>query len=775
MSTTEHLKLAGLSAKGEIHVDEWGVSHIRAANRDDLFFLQGFNAATNRLWQIDLWRKRGLGRLAADFGPGFLEQDRAARLFLYRGPIAPEWQAYGPGSQGIVEAFVKGINAFITRTEADPGLLPPEFSAMGTRPERWDAEDVVRIRSHGMSRNAWSEILRAHILAGHAPQADLLRHNLEPPITPEAASPIDLAKIPLHALDTFRLSSATPQFSKERLAATLDQAKLWRSVNGYGEVLRSPEEVNGSNNWAIAGDRSGTGKPILASDPHREHSVPGLRMLVHLSCPGLELSGAGEAAIPGVAFGHNTKAAWAVTIFYIDQEDVFVYDLDPARPDHYRYGEGHEAMTFITETFKVKGYPDQTIALPFTRHGPVVHQGKDSAVAVKTVWQEPGTAPYMASLRFMDIDNIEDFRKATFFWRTPSVNFAYADAKGSIGWMPTGAVPIRKGWDGLLPVPGDGRFEWQGIRDPSVMPTRFNPPEGFIFSANAMNLPADWDHKAKPLGHEWIERSRANRIEEVLSSQPIHGVPEACALQTDKLSLPARRIGKLLDALASTDSTTAKALSLLRDWDHHIEASSPAAALYEIWFARHLKPALFATIVPDPAQRLLFMPGDIGGILKQLEQPSLFSPETRDALLLTSLKAAYEALEAEMGRDPAGWTYARFQQGLFIHPLADVVKEAKDWNVGPLAKGGSYSTPMMAATRPDNGRIYAGASFRMVVDLADLDRSVCINTPGQSGDPRSPHYRDLAPLWAAGDYIPMLVSPARIAEHTEKTIHLTPG
>ena len=774
MTTSEHLKLAGLSQKGEIHIDRWGIAHLRAANRDDLFFLQGYNAVATRLWQIDLWRKRGLGKLAADFGPGYLEQDRASRLFLYRGPIAAEWQAYGPNSQAICESFVCGINAFIACTVEDPSLLPPEFAALGTRPEPWQAEDVVRIRSHGMSRNAWSEVLRAHILAGATPQADLLRQNLEPPISPQAAGPIDLAKIPLHALDAFRLSSATPQFSPDRLAASLDQAQLWRSVNNYAEVLRSPEAVNGSNNWAIAGDRTGTGKPILASDPHREHSVPGLRMLVHLSCPGLELAGAGEAAIPGIAFGHNTKCAWAVTIFYIDQEDVFVHDTDPARPDHYRHGPGHEAMTTIHEIFQVRGCPDQTIPLHFTRHGPVVHQGKDSAVTVRTVWQEPGTAPYLASLRFMDIDNIHDFRAATFHWRTPSVNFAYADAKGSIGWMAAGAVPLRQGWDGLLPVPGDGRFDWQGLRDPAQMPFIINPPEGFIYSANAMNLPEGWDHQAHPVGHEWIERSRATRIAEVLSSQTHHGIAEARALQTDTLSIPARRIGRLLAALTTADSKTAEALALLRGWNHRIEATSPAAALYETWFARHLRPALLALIEPDPARRILYLPGDIGGILDALEKPALFSAAERDSLLLTTLESAFLALEQQMGQDPAGWTYAQYQQGLFLHPLADVLPQARAWNVGPFAKGGSYSTPMMAATRPDTGRIYAGASFRMVVDLADPDRSVWINTPGQSGDPRSPHYRDLAPLWAAGDYVPMLISPRKIAEHTEQVILLSP-
>src|SRR5215218_2885785 len=350
--TEERIVVEGRSAEAEIIVDHWGIPHLRAQSLPDLFFVQGFNAARDRLWQIDLWRKRGLGLLAADFGPGYLAQDRASRLFLYRGDMAAEWAAYAPNSEAICTAFVAGINAYVALTEREPERLPPEFGIVGTRPARWAPEDVVRIRTHALSRNAISELQRASVLAHADARTDLLRKMIEPLRVPEAAPGLDLASLPLEALDAFKLATAAVTFSPERVSASLDQAFAWTKVDDLGDVIRD-SAFEGSNNWVVHGSRTATGRPILGSDPHRTHAVPSLRYLVHLSSPEFDAIGTGEAAVPGISLGHNGHSAFALTIFGADQEDVYVYETAPGDPDAYRYGDGFERMRVVEESFAV--------------------------------------------------------------------------------------------------------------------------------------------------------------------------------------------------------------------------------------------------------------------------------------------------------------------------------------------------------------------------------------------------------------------------------------
>ena len=784
----ERLAVPGLAAPAEIIVDRWGIPHIRAGSETDLFFVQGFNAARDRLWQIDLWRKRGLGLLAADFGPGFLAQDYASRLFLYRGDMAAEWAAYGAGAREACTAFVAGINAYVGLVEAEPARLPPEFSLAGTRPARWEPEDVVRIRSHGLTRNALSEVLRAHVLARSDAATDALRKLVDPPVEAVAAPDLDLATIPLEVLTVFKLATAGVTLSPERLACPPDEAWRWTTVTDLGEVLRD-QEMTGSNNWVVDGAHTETGRPILANDPHRAHSVPSLRYLVHLTAPGLDVIGAGEPVIPGVSLGHNGTAAFGLTIFYSDQEDVYVYETDPADPRSYRYGDGFEPMRRVDERFAVRGSDDVMLPLWFTRHGPVLldRPAERRAYAVRSVWFEPGSSAYLRSLDSMRQTSLPAFQASMRGWGVPSSNHVYADTGGTIAWVPAGWTPIRANWSGLLPVPGDGRFEWAGMLDMDLLPRVVDPPDGFIATANEMNLPKDYPHH---VGHEWVDRSRISRIDEVLSTGQPHSVAAACALQTDTLSVPARRMGRLVAALPDTPATR-----LLAGWDHHLDAASGPAALFEVWWSRHLKPALFARLVPDPTLRALMVPGDVDAILAVLETPDARfgadPAQDRDTLLATTLEAAFADCSARLGPDTAAWAWGRLHHAAFEHPLAGFAgvgfagagvagagsagADSAALNVGPFPHGGSGQTPMHTGYRPADFRTIAGASVRMVIDVGNWDASRAINAPGQSGDPRSPHYRDLAPLWAQGQYVPLCYSREAVDASAALRIALTPA
>ncbi len=761
---SQTIALPGLEQPAEIIVDRWGIPHIRAATFRDIFFVQGFNIARDRLFQIDLWRKRGLSLMAGDYGPGFLAQDRAARLFLYRGDMAAEWAAYGhPQAEVICQAFADGINAYITMAEADSSLLPPEFAAMGITPAHWQAADVVRIRTHALTRNVDSEVLRARIAARASLATDLARRSLEPAwetTIPEGLDPVD---IPEEVLDIYWLATVDPDISPERLAAKPEDAWAWTKVDDFDQVHQDAA-AQGSNNWVVGGDRTATGRPILASDPHREYRLPSVRYVVHLTGPGINIIGATEPPTPGVFIGHNDHMAFGLTIFPMDQEDLYVYETDSANPDRYRYGDGWETMTSVTETIQVRGAPAQDVVLKFTRHGAVVHQDPASnrAYVVRTVWSEPGTSAYMGRLAYMDATSAFEFGMALKHWAAPTVNQICADLNGDIAWFAVGKTPRRPNWDGLLPVPGDGRYEWNGFHPPAALPSEINPEKGYFATANEMNLPGNYPYKDRRIGFEWSERSRSTRIHAVLDGQPAHTLADSMALQCDIVSIPALRVQALLGALQGEPA------ALLRAWDGVLHADSPAAALFEVWWTKHLKPALLSRVTTDPAVRPLLAPGDNESMLAMLEAIDVPAP-----LLAKTLTAAHATCATLLGPDPAAWQWGALHHGYFAHPLSRVSRVGRD--VGKLPIGGSGSTPMNTMYRGTDFRLTVGASFRMVVDVGDWDQSRVINTPGQSGDPASPHYNDMAPLWASGAYVPMVFTRPAIEAAAALRITLTPA
>lgn len=766
--TVEHA-VPGLEAPAEIVVDSWGIPHVRANTRRDIFFVQGFNAARDRLWQLDIWRKRGLGRLAADFGPGFLAQDRAARLFLYRGDMDAEWASYGtPEARAMTEAFAAGINAYIEMSDRDHSMRPPEFSAMGTRPEKWAAEDVVRIRSHALVRNVLSEVARARVAASAGIATDEARMLLEPEWKPVEPEGLDLASIPADVLDVFRLGTASLDLPPARLTATMAQAWKWTKVNEQGNVY-----LDGSNNWVVAPSRTASGRPILGSDPHRAHSLPSLRYIVQLTGPGLDVIGCGEPAIPGVSFGHNEVMGWALTIFPMDQADLYVYETNPANPDEYKFGDGWEKMTTRHEMIRVRSAPDQPVELKFTRHGPVVKQDpkNNRAYAIRSVWSEPGTAAYYTSLACMQAKTPEEYAAAVGHWKAPTINHVYADTAGNIAWMSSGMVPYRRNFDGLLPIPGDGRYEWDGFIAPTDLPREINPAKGFFATANEMNVPSGYDFNEKRLGFEWSEHSRTDRIHQVLGAQDKHTLEQSMKLQTDSMSMPGLRMQKVIASL-SGEGDLAGALELLRGWDGMLTRDSAGGALFELWWTKHLKPAILDMLVTDPAVRPLMAPGDHEYLLRMLETSDARLGE-RDPLLTRTLTAAFADARARMGDNMANWAWGSLHHGKFVHPLSAVRDGFPD--VGPLPKAGSGSAVMNAGYRPSDFRVTSGASFRMVLDVGNWDASVAVNAPGQSGDPRSPHYGALAEKWAAEEYVPLLYSKEAVDAAAAVVIKLTPG
>jgi penicillin amidase len=764
----------GLEAPGQIVIDHWGIPHIYAASVRDAFFLQGWNAARDRLWQIDLWRKRGLGRLSASFGPAFVEQDRAARLFLYRGDMAKEWAAYPPAMQASTAAFTAGINAYVQAVKAGTRPMPPEFALTGSRPELWAPEDVVRIRSHTLVSNLTGEIARAQSLCAGGQGAEPLRRNIEPPHALDPPKDVDPCWITPEILKTYLLATSPVRFDgKKVVAEVIDLKRL-----AEADAVMSEQ---GSNNWVVAPGRTTTGRPILANDPHREHAVPSLRYLVHLDAPGLHLIGAGEPALPGVTFGHNDDAAWGITIFPADQQDLYVYRLSPDHPDAYAYKGGFEPMTVVHETLPVKGEADRTVTLEFTRHGPVLalDAAKGRAFAVRSVWSEPGGAGYFNASWLFNAKTWADFETAHARWGAPPLNLVYADRSGDIGWLPSAFVPRRPNWDGLTPEPGDGRYEWAGFLEPGLLPGVRNPEQGWWATANEMNLPKDYPNERYKISFEWTDRSRIDRIQTVLRNLPKVSLVDCERLQTDVHSPLALRATALLKDLQPDDADQAAALALLRGWDGEEGVNSAPAALYEIWATRHLRAEAVARLVPKSAQAAFSDPQLAAVVSTLATRPDLLGPDpagARSMILKVSLADAYREAVMRMGPDPKAWRWGSIHRAAFAPAaaaLADPSLRAQ-LSVGPLEVGGSASTPMATTYEAKDFFVRAGASVRMVLDVGAWDNSVVVNTPGQSGDPFSPHYRDLFPLWAAGGYAPLLYSKAAVFNAAERVINVTP-
>jgi len=770
VDTTSYV-VSGPRAPVEILVDRWGVSHVYAASPYDAFFAQGWCAARDRLWQIDLWRRRGLGLLSEVFGTSFVEKDRAARLFLYRGEMRSEWLAYGSDTKRVASAFVSGVNEYVRLAREDPALLPEEFRLMGYLPSFWSPEDVTRIRSHGLFQNLASEVGRALVLRDFGPEVEALRKPLEPPRDVAVPEGLDLSQIPADVLRVYELAT--------------------ESVECAGGQSSPAKGMEGSNNWAISPGRTTTGRPILANDPHRAQSVPSLRYAIHLSAPGMDVIGAGEPALPGISIGHNGKIAFGITIFSIDQEDLYVYETNPDDPSEYRYEGRWEPMEEERQLIPVKeGDPVEAI-LKFTRHGPVVHEDakKNVAFAVRAAWLEPGTAPYLGSVDYMRVGDWDGFLAAMNRWGAPGENQVYADVRGNIGWKPAGLVPRRTNWDGLLPVPGDGRYEWDGFLDADELPVEFNPPRGWVASANEMNLPEGYPYEEKNVGFEWYAPYRYERIAEVLRDNPSFGLEDSTKLQVDYLSVPARRIVARLRRLHLVDPELEETMEMLNRWDCVLLADSAPAALFEVWYCLYLRQALLKRAIESIVEpgRLdeavsMVMPvedqaGDARMSLESLEKlDTSLGYEAVDEVLSTTLKEATEHLEGLLGVDRTNWEWGKLHQVHLFHPLSPLVdrRTQKRLDVGPVPRGGSGDTVGNTAYHLENLRQTGGSSWRVVVDVGEWDNSHFINSPGQSGDPASPHYSDLFRLWARDETVPLLYSRPKVEAAAERRIVLEP-
>ena len=739
------LKLSGLRQPVKVFRDRWSVAHIYAGNQHDLFFAQGFVAAQDRLFQMELWKRSGQGRLAEVLGSSALFRDINARLLRYRGDMTAEYNSYGPDTRQILEAFTSGINAYIAlRTQPGGQGLPVEFRLAGFTPEPWKPEDCLnRMAAFSMTGNAFGELAHAQAVAAVGAGTAARLFDFDPPVELTPAPGVNFAG--------------------------LSPGLLHNLVGSDTRIAVPPYYVEGSNNWTVAGALTQSGKPLLANDPHRVLALPSLRYMVHLVAPGWDVIGAGEPGLPGVALGHNQNIAWGFTIFGSDQQDLYLEELNPADPDQYRIGRGWERMRNQREVFHVRGGPDVVVDLTFTRHGPVLWHDQARALALRWVGAEPGTAGYLSSLSTDRAQNWRQFVDSMRRWKVPSENIVYADTAGNIGEYSVGLSPLRKNWTGLLPVPGTGAYEWAGFIPFEQLPHSFNPPAGFVATANHKMIPDRYPYN---IGYQWASPYRFRRIAQVLQQARNSGrkltLADMEALQNDVLSLPGREFVALLRGAVAGQPTAAE--QLLLDWDGSVNQNSGAAALFELTLQELQKDAVHQAL-PQPAWPLAHWgPGQVLAYLSSTGK----GHAQASPLLRGAVRSAANRLANLEGPDPARWSWGGLHHAEFRHPLDAAPGAAAYLDLGPVSRPGDNNTVDATYFDDNSFEQVAGASYREILDLASWDDSFAVNTPGQSGQPGSPHYSDLLPLWERGQYFPLAYSRPAVDKQAVDQLVLEP-
>ncbi|MGN6819282.1 MAG: penicillin acylase family protein [Sphingomonas sp.] len=746
------IRLPGARAPIEILEDRMGVPHIRAQSKHDAFFGQGYVVARDRMFQMDWDYRREMGRMAEAFGPRYVAADRSARLFHYHGDVDAELKSLPPEVLDCARGYVAGVNARIAELEADPSQLPLEYGILGITPLRWDVRDLVVMRGGGMG-DADDEVRHAQLEARGLLEYDRFMDPLRPAWRFTVPDGLDCAAVSEADLGILRAKAEPLPFGKK--IAAYDR-----------ELDRIDRIAQGSNAWTVAGSRTATGRPILANDPHLGIGGLSPRHIAHLTAPGLDVIGGGDPGLPGIMQGHTDRFAFGRTNFHIDQTDLFILRTKEDDPEQYWHDGQWKRFETVEEEVAVKDGASERVTLRYSLGRPVISEdpARHRAVVQANVALLPGANMRFAIIAINLAHDWNSLREAYKIHVSPT-NHHYADIHGNTGWHASGFVPRRPKHDGLFPAPGDGSYDWNGILSVDEMPHIYNPKQGWFASANEMNLPADYPYKERKISFSWSDSYRHDRIAEVLSAQPKHRVADSVALQHDFQSLPARALVKLLPATVSPEA--APAAALLRQWDCGIAADSAAALLYELVMPE-LSAAFRDRVIPKAAHDLI-KTMNLSEMLRLLAKPDKYLGDdpaaARDALLDKALAAGWTKAVELAGPDPAQWRWGDLHQVSIAHPLSRSPEIAAAFPKidGGRSGGDSYTVCARGVNiGRGNFNVMHGASYLLVADVGAWDNSRVLLLPGQSADPRSPHYRDWYQDWLTANTHTLWFSKAAV-------------
>ena len=752
-SCNDSFQIQGMTDEVEVLRDNYGINHIYANNQDDMFFMQGYLAAKDRLFQFEIWRRQATGTVSEVFGEEEIDRDIGTRLFKFRGDIKDELNHYHKDGFKIVSSFVSGVNKYIEEVNSNPELLPIEFKVLGIKPDIWTNEVVIS-RHQGLLGNIDQElnIGRAVSLIGEKKVKELMWfHPKEPSLKLDKTITYDDLK-----QDILRLYNAYREPIKFKGEYVLDKYRSKDLMANVDESnLISDEYSIGSNNWALSGNKSFNGFPILANDPHRSLSNPSLRYMAHLVAPGWNVIGGGEPEIPGISIGHNGIGAWGLTVFRTDAEDLYVYELNPSNLNQYRHNGKWKEFNKINETIKVKNKSNIDVELLYSVHGPVtlVDKNRNKAYAIKNGWSEIGGSPYLASLRMDQAKNWEEFRDACTYFNIPGENMVWADKYGDIGWQAVGIAPIRKNHSGLVPVNGNGKFDWEGYLPIIEKPNSFNPENGYLSTANQNVTPESYN-RWDAVGYSWSDPYRGNRIKSVIESKEKFNMEEMIDLQVDYYSMPSEEIIKLA---SGNISNYIDYFEKLEKWNNVLDKNSIEAGIYVEWQSQ-IYFEFINTYVPNSVKKYL----DIQ-IFRIIETISNMNESNRAKFLNKTFNASIDNLKDRYGEDSKNWVYGQdeYKHVKIYHPLENVVNDSIKGLVElkTYPRGGDGFTP---GSTSSNLNQRSGGSFRVVINTKDWDKSFATNSPGQSGDPNSKFYKNLYEDWANDKFFPLLFSKSKV-------------
>lgn len=721
--------------------DDTGVPHITAQTEADLYRAQGYIQAQDRLFQMDLSRRQASGRLAEVVGEAAVDTDKFFRTFSLRHAAEASYDGYDDESKQVLQWFAEGVNAYIAE-----GKFSYEFSVLGYEPEEWTPIDSLTIGKY-----------MAYDLGGHW---NLLafRHWAVNNLSEELYSELDIT-YPEDA-KTVIAGEDTP-----KVASWFDAAVL-------------PNEFNGSNNWVVSGDKTASGKPLLADDPHLGLGTPSIWYQMHLQSPEQNVSGVIFAGIPGIILGHNDDIAWGVTNVGPSVQDLYIERTNPENVHEFLYDGEYYKADVREENIKVKGGDVEEFEVVTTKHGPIISdlifEDRPASEVYSMQWTAlEATKELQAILAFNKASSWDEFETALEDFNAPAQNFVFASTDGTIAYKANGNIPVRLKGDGTLPVPGDSsEYGWSGYIPYDELPTVVNPEEGFIATANNKIVSDDYPYHITDM---WAQPYRYERIVELLEGRNDLTVEDMQAMQMDTVNLYAKEfLPKFITSIEKLDEEKqySDIVAALKEWDYNETVDAPEPLVFNLMI-EHLKDNLFRKSIPDDVYKMMqgkyqAMDNIIREGYEGKEGAWLTSVGGLDVVVYNSFIDALNRLQTLYPETEfEDWKWGDYHQLAFDHPLASNELLARFVNPAYVPVGGSRTT-VMAAGNPANGLVDHGAAWRFVADLSDLSSAYHINGPGQSGHFKSQWYADQVNAWADGNY-----TETRIDGKYEQSYELT--
>ena len=760
------VKAPGLHGEVQVIRDTWGVPHIYASDLHDLFLAQGWVIASERLFQFDFMTRLANGTLSELFSELTLPIDRFVRTMGWNRIGEKIASEFDDRSLELSNDYFAGIRAWV---ETMPEK-PVEYQVLDADPTLPDDDHIIGagaanavFMAYGLSRNWDHELLRAEIAERLGPE---VMRTLFPDLDTE---------------------SALVEAGKEGGA---DRTALLRDA-----IL--PPSGQGSNNWVIDATRTTTGKPLLANDPHLAVAAPSIWFECHLSAPNYHAAGVTFPFSPGIIVGHNERIAWGFTNTEGDVMDLYLERLseDGAQAE---YQGSWEPLTIHREEIVVRGHDEpHVLEVKESRHGPIldsymvgiadpviVEGGIRQTYALRWAATEGCVQP-SAIFAINTAESWEEFREAVRAWDCPGQNMVYADVDGNIGYQLTGKYPIRRKGDGTVPVPGwTDEYEWDGWVPFDELPRAFNPEDGFLVTANNKMHDESYPHN---LGRDFLPPYRARRVAQMICERETHDAASFARMQMDTVSLPAADLVPTLISIEPSSDRQKAALSLLAEWNHDVAADSAAAALYEVW-NKHIALRVLRRLFDGDEALLTHFYGrrQWTNAFQYQVLPNLLAYPTarwwgangtkaRDAVLREALDEALDELAASLGEDMDAWRWGSLHRATFAGRLALIPDLAELFTAGVVEMGGDEQTVAQGLFEPGwSYDVVVAPSWRQILDPSDWDASIGTHTVGQSGNPASPHFADLLPLWAAGANHPMPFSREAVERHAEAQLRLQP-